>query len=160
MSDHLSQHAAFNLAAWNQLIHQDIPATLMLGIRLTQLTPHCAAAWAPLAQNINGHGTGFAGSIYTLGVVTGWTLISALAKTISSNCQVVAGEAHIHYRQPLSGNLVARAELNGTPCASWHSQWQSYRAAKQPLTIMLGTQDSLTAAEMTATFYIKKEESN
>ncbi len=142
---------------WNQRIHQEIPATEMLGISIVDLNSDHIEAIAPLAKNINGHQTAFAGSIYTLGITTGWTLVSAFLRREGIDASVVAGKAEIQYQKPLTGDLVSRSQFIEPPLDGWRSMWQNKRSARQPLTITIGNKVE-TAAILSATFYIKLKE--
>jgi thioesterase domain-containing protein len=140
---------------WNQRIHHEIPATQLLGITIEILTLHEIQLSAPLNRNINGHQTAFAGSIYTLGITSGWTFISALLKYHDIRAAVVAGKADILYRKPIKGNLFSRCQLNSCPLSEWQSMWQSKKSARQILDIKIGSQNE-HAATLSATFFIKR----
>jgi len=142
---------------WNNVIHRDIPMTKLMNLEITELTSQHIKTFAPLSINKNGHDTGFAGSLYTLGIVTGWSWISAVAKSISSTSIVVAGKADIQYRRPITADFFGQLTMHNHDCVNdWQLQWQTRPSAKQPVTITIGDRNSVAAAQMTATFYIKK----
>ncbi|WP_170115107.1 YiiD C-terminal domain-containing protein [Pleionea mediterranea] len=141
---------------WNTTIHQDIPATKLLGITIQSLSEQAIQVTAPLEQNINGHQTAFAGSIYTLGITSGWTLISAFLKSNNIKASVVAGQADISYKRPIAGDLIANCQFdNQSPLINWQQSWSLNKSAKQPLIIEV-SHDAIVSAKITATFYIKK----
>lgn len=142
---------------WNQRIHQEIPATEMLGIKIVELSSDYIEVTAPLAKNINGHQTAFAGSIYTLGITTGWTLISSFLRREGIMASVVAGKADIQYRKPLASDLISHSQFNASPLSNWQTNWKNKRSARQPLTIIIGSKNE-AAAILSATFYIKPQE--
>ncbi len=75
---------------------------------------------APLEPNINIHGTGFAGSIYSVGVLTGWTLCTHILDELGIEAELVVARAEIHYRAPVSGDLECS-------CACSEVQRESFR---------------------------------
>lgn len=60
---------------------------------------------APLAPNVNIHGTGFAGSIYSVAVLTGWALCTHILEEQGIDADLVVARAEIRYRAPVTGNL-------------------------------------------------------
>ncbi len=141
---------------WNQKIHKEIPATLTLGLEIIQLDVNSISVKAPLDKNINGHQTAFAGSIFTLGITTGWTLISNHLHQQNIPVSVVAGQAQIRYRKPIANELFAWADLRTSNTIQiWKNDWQQNRSAKENLIIYIGSPNE-PAAELSATFYIKK----
>ena len=66
---------------------------------------------APLSCNINHHGTGFAGSLYSLGAVSGWGLLQI--KLLENNIKgvVVVRAASIDYLVPATTDFYISTEL-------------------------------------------------
>jgi len=60
---------------------------------------------APLPPNINIHGTGFAGSIYSVAVLTGWALCTHILQALEIDAELVVARAEIRYRAPVNGEL-------------------------------------------------------
>ena len=60
---------------------------------------------APLSPNINIHGTGFAGSIYSLAVLTGWALATHILEDAGLDAELVVAKGEIRYRAPVTGEL-------------------------------------------------------
>ncbi|WP_144392811.1 YiiD C-terminal domain-containing protein [Pleionea sediminis] len=141
---------------WTQKIHTEIPATKLLNIQIDSLDPDAISVSAPYELNCNGHQTGFAGSIYTLGITTGWTLISNRLKEEGIEATVVAGQADIKYKEPLRGDLIAHTSFpESHPNEKWQIKWKAGRSSRQRLRIGIGN-GNIEAAEINATFYIKK----
>ena len=57
-----------------EMIHRGIPLSQAMGYRITELADTRICVAAPLAPNRNVHETGFAGSLYALGILTAWGL--------------------------------------------------------------------------------------
>jgi thioesterase domain-containing protein len=60
---------------------------------------------APLSPNINIHGTGFAGSLYSVAVLTGWALCTHLIDEAGIDADLVVARAEISYRAPVNGDI-------------------------------------------------------
>ena len=63
---------------------------------------------APLEPNVNIHGTGFAGSLYSLAVLTGWALCMHLIDSFGLDAELVVGKGEIRYRAPVRGPIECR----------------------------------------------------
>ena len=141
---------------WQDRIHHQIPITKAMGVCIEQLDCKEILVSAPLANNINLHNTAFAGSIYTLGIVAGWTLISAYLEQAKIKAKVVASEANIKYMKPINSNLLAQCLFtDSAPITQWQPDLsKDRRAIKQELIVDIRNQE-LIAAQLSATFYIK-----
>jgi len=60
---------------------------------------------APLEPNVNIHGTGFAGSIYAVAVLSGWALCRHIMETLEIDGDLVVAKAEIAYRAPVTSAL-------------------------------------------------------
>lgn len=60
---------------------------------------------APLPPNVNIHGTGFAGSLYSLAVLTGWALCAHILDELGFDAELVVGRGEIRYRAPVTGDI-------------------------------------------------------
>jgi thioesterase domain-containing protein len=70
-----SQDPPLTPQALTEFLHAQIPLTAAMALRVTQADAQCLRVLAPLAPNRNPHGTVFGGSLATLGIVAGWTLL-------------------------------------------------------------------------------------
>lgn len=81
--------------------HNDIPVSKAMAIKIFQYTGRSIELTAPLARNINVHGTMFAGSIYTLATLCGWGLIQLQQREREIEGSIVLAEGSIQYLQPI-----------------------------------------------------------
>ena len=88
-----------------QRIRRVIPLSDAMQFSIRQLSLDAIQVTAPLEPNINIHGTGFAGSIYSLGVLTGWALCTHIMAELGIEAELVVARAEIRYRKPVSGDL-------------------------------------------------------
>jgi len=66
---------------------------------------------APLASNINDKGTGFAGSIYSAMVLSGWGLVTQWLRENNINADVMIMSSETGYSAPTESTLEARAKV-------------------------------------------------
>ena len=71
---------ALSATSLTALLHREIPISAFMQVRVEHLDGESIRLTAPFEPNRNIHGTGFAGSLYTLCVLTGWGLVSAWLK--------------------------------------------------------------------------------
>ncbi len=67
---------------------------------------------APLPPNVNIHGTGFAGSIYSLAVLTGWALCTHILEQLELDADLVVAKAEIRYRAPVTGDFECYCQVD------------------------------------------------
>ena len=94
-----------------RLIRATIPLSEAMGYRITELSDTRIRVEAPPEPNINIHGTGFAGSLYALGILTAWGLCSHVVTAAGLDAELVVAEANIRYRAPVRG--VAQVDIQG-----------------------------------------------
>ena len=92
--------------------HQQIPITQLMGIRVFQYTGDKFETRASLNPNMNLHGTMFAGSIYSLATLTGWGLVHLMMKEQKVEGDIVLADANIHYHKPVTELPRSIAEFN------------------------------------------------
>jgi thioesterase domain-containing protein len=84
-------------------MHQDIPLTAAMQLSLQSFDGQTLMFPRPLAPNINDKGTAFAGSITSLGCITGWSLLTLWSEPLFGHCQCAVYDAQFHFSQPLKG---------------------------------------------------------
>ena len=105
---------------------------------------------APLAPNVNIHGTGFAGSIYSLAVLTGWAMVTHIVTSRSISCELVVSKAEIRYLRPVVGDIECRCEVADTVINQFIDYYENKGRSRIMLEIMVG--DRL--ATLNATYHI------
>ena len=86
-------------------IRKFIPLAEAMQFSIEGLSPEAIRVRAPLEPNINIHGTGFAGSIYSLAILTGWALCAHILEQAAIDAELVVAKAEIRYRAPVTGEL-------------------------------------------------------
>ncbi|NVK24653.1 MAG: YiiD C-terminal domain-containing protein [Gammaproteobacteria bacterium] len=82
--------------------HQQIPITQLMGIKVYQYTGSTFETRAALNPNMNLHGTMFAGSIYSLATLTGWGLVHLMMREQDFEGDIMLADANIHYHKPVT----------------------------------------------------------
>ncbi len=90
-----------------QYLHERIPLTRAMGLRVAVLDAGGLTLSAPLEPNINDKGTAFAGSIGALLTLSGWTLLHALFDGETAGLQIAVTESVLTYSHPVRGELRA-----------------------------------------------------
>lgn len=93
-------------------VHTTIPVSKHMGFTILSLSDQQIQVSAPLPQNINIHGTAFAGSIYTIATLTAWSLVYAILRDSGSGADLVLGEAQIKYKAPITAELSCQARIS------------------------------------------------
>lgn len=106
--------------ALEQKIRLAIPLSDAMQFSIKGLSLDAIQVAAPLEPNINIHGTGFAGSLYSLGVLTGWALCTHILEELGIEAELVVARAEIRYRAPVSGDFECS-------CACSTAQRESFR---------------------------------
>ncbi len=91
--------------ALQQKIRESIPLSDAMQFGIDSLSLDAIEVSAPLPPNINIHGTGFAGSIYSVAVLTGWALCTHILEALEIDAELVVARAEIRYRAPVTGEL-------------------------------------------------------
>ena len=86
-------------------IRETIPLSDAMQFHIESLSTEAIAVSAPLPPNVNIHGTGFAGSIYSVAVLTGWALCTHILEVAGADADLVVARAEIRYRAPVTSAL-------------------------------------------------------
>lgn len=104
---------------------------------------------APLQPNVNIHGTGFAGSLYSLAVLTGWALCTHILDDQAIDADLVVAKGEIVYRAPLDGELDCRCEVDAAQRESFLQDVRERGKGRLELDIAVG---DLPQARLHASF--------
>ena len=130
MPDHL-----LNL---QQKIKAGIPLSEAMQFDITELTENSIMVKAPLAPNINVHRTGFAGSIYSIAVLSGWALCTHIMEVRGMVGDLVVAGAEIKYRSPVNGEIMCRGEVSEAHIAEFYDSFRERGKGRLSLTIEVG----------------------
>lgn len=97
-------------------LHREVPLTAAMQIRVLQCAPDVVEIAAPLTPNLNLHGTAFAGSLATLSLISGWTVLHAALRDAKLKTHLVAQKSECTFHAPGTQELRAIARL---PAKEW-----------------------------------------
>ena len=130
-------------------IRKAIPLSESMQFSIDQLDPAGIRVSAPLSPNINIHGTGFAGSLYSVAVLTGWALCTHLIDEAGIDADLVVARAEISYRAPVNGDIECRCCASVAQRELFLQAIQERGKGKLSLDITVG---DLPQANLQATF--------
>ena len=130
-------------------IHNAIPLSDAMQFSIDRLELDEIRVSAPLSPNINIHGTGFAGSIYSVAVFTGWALCTHIIDQLGLDAELVVARAEIAYRAPVKGDLDCRSSTDAAQREAFLQAFRERGKAKLVLDIAVG---DLPQASLHATF--------
>lgn len=95
-------------ASLEQTWYEKIPITNALGARIESFDGSRLCVAADFEANINLHGTAFAGSLYALSALCGWSAVHLQLEIASIKGSIVLAEGNIRYAAPVQDaiNLV------------------------------------------------------
>lgn len=99
-------------AALERTLHDEIPLSQAMGIRVTAYDGSHLKLLAPLAPNINHKCTAFGGSLYSLAVLCGWGMLHIKLTEAGLHKHIVIQEADIRYLLPVDQDLHAECHLD------------------------------------------------
>lgn len=102
--------------AYTDYLHREIPLTAAMGVRVLRRLPGEVEIAAPLAPNLNVHGTAFAGSLATLGLICGWIALDTALRDAGLKAHLVAQKSECAFLAPATQELRASARL---PADEW-----------------------------------------
>ena len=131
-------------------IRGSIPLSEAMQFSIESLDLDAIHVSAPLEPNVNIHGTGFAGSIYSVAVLTGWALCTHIINELELDAELVVGSAEIRYRAPATGSLECRCQCDSAQRDAFQQSLRDKGRGKLLLEINVG---EAPQAILQGTFY-------
>jgi thioesterase domain-containing protein len=128
--------------------HRDIPLAAAMRIAGQSYDGRTLTVRAPLAANRNLHGTAFAGSVFSICVLTGWGATWLAWRESAANGLIVVADSKIQYRRAVTGDLVATCSPDAGAVATALEQFRATGRASLALecTIDVGERRAVTFA--------------
>jgi thioesterase domain-containing protein len=101
-------------------LHTHIPMSRAMDVSVVTASVDEVVLEAPLAPNINVHGTMFGGSAATLGLLAAWSVLHLRLEAEGVANQLVIHRTQMEYLLPVAGAAQARARLDG-------NGWEHFR---------------------------------
>jgi thioesterase domain-containing protein len=106
---------ALDLTAVEAYLHEHIPLSRALGLKVTGYDGKAVRLWAPLAPNLNHRQTAFGGSLSALGILAGWTLLHIKLGAGGDPPQLVIQRSETDYSVPVDSDFTAVCALPAGP---------------------------------------------
>jgi len=119
-------------------IHAGIPLSRAMAYRITRLTDSAITVQAPLEPNVNVHGSGFAGSLYALGILTAWGLCAHLIARAGLQADLVVAEATIRYTAPVRTGICCSSAVSDADARDFLGSLAGHRRARLDLRVDIG----------------------
>jgi len=86
---------------------ETIPLSKAMGVELVSFDNNVLTVAADLEPNINLHGTGFAGSLYAINALCGWSMVHLQLQLRGLQGSIVLADGRIKYARPVQEPIVA-----------------------------------------------------
>lgn len=140
-------------AALEQVLHNEIPISKAMGIRVTNYDGASLSLDAPLAPNTNHKSTAFGGSLYSLAVLCGWGLLHLRLADARMHKHIVIQESNIRYLHPVEQDLHAECRLDDAAFKQFLRTLEKHGRARLSLDVIV-TQDNQPAVEFTGRYVV------
>ncbi|HEX2165932.1 MAG TPA: YiiD C-terminal domain-containing protein [Longimicrobiales bacterium] len=112
-----------NAAELQQYLHRHIPISGAMGITVEAASPDLVELRAALAANLNHRSTAFGGSVASLAVLAGWSLLRIGLDGITPTPQIVIQRSTVEYMAPI------RADFSAVCRRPSEEAWQKFMSA-------------------------------
>lgn len=100
-----------DLSALEKYLHEHIPLSRSMGVKVVEVDGNGVKLSAPLAPNINHRETVFGGSASAVAILAAWTLLHVRLKQEGISSRVVIQRNTINYEQPIVSTFVASSAI-------------------------------------------------
>lgn len=97
--------------AYTEYLHRHIPLTAAMQLRVLHCDGGRIELEAPLRPNLNHRGTAFGGSLVTLGIACGWTLLQRGLAEAGVEGRIVVQKSECDYLLPVEQAFSASSSL-------------------------------------------------
>ncbi len=87
--------------------YEQIPLSAAMEVTVSSFEDDVLTVAADLAPNINLHGTGFAGSLYAINALCGWSMVHLQMQLRGLEGSIVLADARMHYAKPVKERIVS-----------------------------------------------------
>lgn len=128
-------------------LHEHIPISRAMGIRVVEATLDGVTLSAPLEPNVNHRSTVFGGSCASVAILAAWTLVHLRVQAAGIDGRVVIQRGATEYRLPIQGTFVATCASPGDPTWDRFIRALGRRGqARVELEVVVTSEDSVVAS--------------
>jgi thioesterase domain-containing protein len=114
--------------------HAEIPLAAAMAIEVARYDDGELLVRAPLAPNRNVQGTAFAGSLFSVCVLTGWGKVWLALRERGTSGSIVVADSRIVYRKVVSGEILCRCRADAAVETAALDELEDSGRATLPLT--------------------------
>lgn len=118
-------------------LREGVPLIGQMQLDVIDWQPGLVTVEAPLAPNINTHGTAFGGSLYCVASMAGWSLMHLTLMSAGFLPSVWVMKGEISYRRPVRGVLRATASMTPEACGALIESFGRAGKAKSQVDILM-----------------------
>lgn len=121
--------------------HREIPIAAAIDVRIESCAAGELVVRAPHAPNRNVHGTAFAGSLFSVCVLTGWGMTWLALQQRGLGGLIVVADSRIQYRKAVTGDIVCRCNVAPAALDEALASYTATGRAKLALTCTVDVDD-------------------
>lgn len=140
-------------AELERTLHEEIPLSRAMGIRVAAYDGSKLQLSAPLAPNTNHKSTAFGGSLYSLAVLCGWGLLHLKLREAGLRKHIVIQESSIRYLLPVDGEMAAECRPDETAFARFLRTLEKHGKSRLALDVVI-MQDGRPAVEFSGRYVV------
>jgi len=117
-------------------IHEKIPVSRLMGVRVESSGSGHLVLTAPLDVNHNHLGTAFGGSLATVATLAGYAALWMALE--DREAHIVIRRSSLEYKLPVRGEIRALCEIpNGKPAGTFRKTFERHEKARMNLTVAI-----------------------
>lgn len=133
-------------------IHRGIPLSRHMDFSVLELTEHHIKVYGGAAENVNVHGTAFAGSLYSICTLAAWGLTYS---QIPQGTSLVMARAEIKYLRPVNGDIIAECEVTQNQLSTFLEELDQKSKARFELVVTVESNQKI-AVKFNAQLYVRR----
>jgi len=130
-------------AALERTLHDEIPLSQAMGIRVAEFDGTSLRMTAPVAPNINHQSTAFGGSLYSLSVLCGWGLLHLKLAEARLHKHIVIQDADIRYLLPVDHDMDAECKVDEVKLKNFLRALEKHGRARLSLDVVIKHGDQI-----------------
>lgn len=133
-------------------IREGIPISAHMGFRILELSLNAITVEGGGAENVNVHGTAFAGSLYAVSALAVWGLVHS---RLPDDASLVMAQGGIEYFKPVVGDIIARCEISNSEMEDFLQAVNGRGKGRLQAIARVRTENGETAAQFSGQMYAR-----
>ena len=137
-----------------QRIRTGIPVSSHMDFRILELTDTAIRVSGGGDENVNVHGTAFAGSLYSICALAVWGLVHS---RLPEDARLVMAEGSIRYRKPVVGEIISECEILAADFKGFLNAVTNQGKGRLKAVALVPAEGRSVAAEFTGLVYASRD---